>query len=119
MTTSFASDSDNNFIIKNGEFVIVGQGAQVVQNVRENLQSYLDDFFLDRTQGVPYFQEYLTKPVDLNNIEIGLKGVILNTEGVSRLVTFSIDFNGDNRELNVATRFETIYGSVEGTTINV
>jgi hypothetical protein len=119
MSVSFASDSNNEFIIENGEFVLVKDGAQVVQNVAERLRSYLDDFFLDRTQGVPYFQTILTKPFNLGLSESILKQTIIQTEDVLRLTRFESDFNPDTRALNVSMSFETTFGNVDGVTINV
>lgn len=119
MALSFASDSSNEFLIEKGEFVLVEDGAQVVQNVRERLLSYQDDFFLDRTHGVPYFQSIFTKPFNLNLTESLLKLVILGTEGVEQLTDFSTEFSPATRGLSVQFTFRTTFGNVEGVTINV
>lgn len=119
MALSFASDSSNEFIIEKGEFVLVSDGAQVVQNVKEKLLSYEDDFFLDRTHGLPYYQSMFTKPVNLNLTESLLKAEILSTEGVQQLLSFQTQFNSVTRVLAVTFTFETIYGDVQGVTINV
>lgn len=119
MSLSFANDSNNEFIIENGEFVIVADGAQVVQNVAERLRSYLDDFFLDRTHGVPYFQTIFEKPFNLGLSESILKQTIIETEGVERLTRFESDFNPTTRALIVTMSFQTIFGNVDGVTINV
>lgn len=119
MAVSFASDSSNEFIIADGEFVLVTQGAQAVQNVAERLRSYLEDFFLDRTQGLPYFQTLLKKPFNLGLTESIIKQAILQTEDVQRLTRFESDYDPDTRGLVITMSFETIYGTVEGVTINV
>lgn len=118
MSTSFASDENNEFLIENGEFVLVADGAQVVQNVRERLLSYLEDWFLDRRQGVPYFQIILTKPFDLIQAESIMKETILQTDGIERLIAFASTFDPDLRKWQIVTTFQTTFGSVEGVTIN-
>lgn len=119
MSVSFASDSNNEFIIENGEFVLSREGAQVVQNVKERLLSYLDDFFLDRTHGVPYYQSIFTKPFNLNLTESLLKLQIIRTEGVETLTSFQTQFDPVTRALTVTFVFLTTFGTVEGVTINV
>lgn len=119
MAVSFAGDSSSEFIIEKGEFVLVEDGAQVVQNVRERLLSYREDFFLDRTQGLPYFQTMFTKPFNLNLTESLLKAEILDTEGVESLLSFATEFESNTRKLTVTFTFQTAFGSVEGVTINV
>lgn len=119
MALSFASDSNNEFIIDKGEFILVEDGAQVVQNVRERLLSYRDDFFLDRRQGLPYYQSIFTKPFNLNLTESLVKAEILDTDGVERLLSFQTQFNSATRGLTITFTFETIYNDVQGVTINV
>lgn len=119
MALSFASDSGNEFIVENGEFVLVENGAQVVQNVRERLLSYRDDYFLDRTQGLPYFQTIFDKPFNLNLTEALLKAEILGTDGVEELLSFRTQFDKATRVLSISFTFRTVYGTVEGVTINV
>jgi len=119
MSLSFAVDSNNELIIDNGEFVLVQDGAQVVQNVRQRMLSYMDDFFLDRTHGLPYFQTIFKKPVNLNLTESLLKAQVIETEGVEQLRSFQLQFDKVSRKLLVSVTFKTEFDTVEGVTINV
>lgn len=118
MAVSFASDSNNDFIIENGEFVLVSDGAQVAQNVRERLLFYLDDYFLNRNLGVPYFQVIFQKPVDLAEVESILKQTIIQTDGVDQLLTFLTTFDPVTRKMTIATSFNTVFDTIEGVTLN-
>jgi hypothetical protein len=119
MASSFASDSNNDFIIRNGEFFIVNDASQLVQNLHERLTCFRDDFFLDRLHGVPYFQEIFIKPTNINNVESILKDAILADNEITELLTFELDFNSSTRKVSLVFSFKTIYDSVEEVTINV
>lgn len=111
---SRALDSNNDLIIKDSRLAVVEDSAETLQSVRTRLLFYLEEWFLDIQAGVPYFQEIFTKPVNLANIESILKTKILTTEGVERLVEFSLDYEGgSSRKLTVNFTAETIYGTID------
>lgn len=117
-----ALNSNNDLIIEKGQFKLVSEGAETVQHVRTRLLFYLEEWFLDTTAGVPYFQEIFVKPVDLANVESIFKTKILQTPGVERLIRFAMDYEGESeRTLKVSFSAQTIYGIIEDTevTINV
>lgn len=117
-----ALNSNNDLIIENGSLKLVKDGAEVVQHVRSRLQFYLEEWFLDKSAGTPYFQLIFTKPVNLANIESILKNRILSTPGVSILTEFSMVYEGESRrKLNVYFSAETTFGEIisNEVTINV
>lgn len=117
-----ALDSNNDLIIENGSFKIVDKGAEVVQHVRTRLLTYLNEWFLDRESGVPYFEQVFIKPVNLNNVESILKTTIIRTPGVSELTEFQMVYNIiPDRKIFISFAAETIYGTInnEEVTINV
>ncbi|MCH8821325.1 hypothetical protein IID23_02255 [Patescibacteria group bacterium] len=118
MGKQYALDENNDMILENGQFKTVDNGAEVPQLVRSRLLTYLEEWYLDSTVGVPYFQLLLIKPFDLNQSESVLKQTIIETEGVQTLLTFESTFERTSRGYTVQASFETIYGSVEGVTIN-
>ena len=114
-----ALDSENQLMFENGTFRIVADGAELLQNLRCRLLSYEGEYFLDRTSGVPYFQQIFKKPLDLSNAESILKQVILETDGVESIIKFAVSFNSSIRKLAIEFSIETIYGPIEGETLNV
>lgn len=115
-----ALDSNNDLIIEKGQLKTVEAAAETVQHVRSRLLFYLGEWFLDLQAGTPYFQEIFTKPANLANIESILKGRILNTPGVERLIEFSMDYEGSStRRLSVSFSAETTYGNIENEKVTV
>ncbi len=119
---SRALDSNNDLIVESGQLKLVTDGAEVVQHVRSRLLFYMEEWFLDINAGVPYLQEIFTKPANIANIESIFKTTILNTPEVSKLLQFSMNYDGESeRLLTVFFSAETIFGSIdnEKVTINV
>jgi hypothetical protein len=109
-----ALDSNNDIIVENGSFKLVENGEQVAQNVKTRLQLYLGEWFLDITEGTPWFQQIFIRPTNLTNIESILKTRITNTPEVLRLNSFSMDYEGgSSRNLSVSFSAETIYGTLD------
>jgi len=119
---SFALDSNNDILVQNGTFTLVEGAAETVQSVRCRLLMYMGEWFLDTTAGTPYFQEIFIKPANLANIESIFKQRILETDGVTKLNSFFMDYDGGNsRNLSVSFEAETKYGTINlnEVTINV
>lgn len=116
---TFALDSNNDRIIKNGRFEIVKDGAAVAVKVRSRLLFYFKEWYLDNSIGVPYFEEILVKPVDLENAESIIKQVILQTNGVESLTEFSSSFDKDELKLVIDAKVKTIFDSIEEISVNV
>lgn len=111
---SRALDSNNDLVIKKGQFDIVNDGAEVVQHVRSRLLFYTEEWFLDTISGTPYFQSIFIKPVNLANVESILKQRILQTPGVNELTEFAMNYDGGNsRKLTVVFSALTDFGFID------
>lgn len=106
--------NDCNDIFLNGNRISVNQDAeQVAQKVKTKLLFYQGEWFLDITVGVPYFQQVFVKPALIGTIESLIKSQIINTEGVSRLTSFSSNFDRSTRKMSVSFSALTIYGEID------
>ncbi len=85
-----------------------------MQQVRSRLLFYLEEWFLDNTAGLPYFQSFFKKPADPSLVESRIKAEILATPGVLKLISFEYDFDKATRAFNVSFKAETEYGDVAG-----
>ena len=110
---SYALDENNDIIVQAGALRLVTDAAETVQHIRSRILFYLEEWFLDRASGTPWFQEIFVKPVNLANVESIIKTRILGTEGVEVLTSFSMDFNPTSRKLTIDYSAETIYGSID------
>lgn len=93
-------------------------GAEATQqSLRCRLLSVLQNWFLDLTHGIPWWQDETsdTQPImgkrrDLQYAEAVLKTAILATDGVATLDSFAINTNTKTRKMTVTARGTTVDG---------
>lgn len=112
----FKLDDNNDLVIENNNLLLIDGADLVKQILKERLQTFLGEWFLDTDLGVPYFQDILKKGVNLKTISNVFKNEILGTPGVIELEKFNLDFTEGNRRLSLDFSVRTEDGSI---TINL
>ena len=111
---TYALDSGNDLLIRNGDFATVDEGAQVAQDVRSRLLFYRGEWFLDLNVGVPWFQEVFEKPFNAGLAETIIKNAIIETPGVQNLTRFSMtDPDAQLRRVTVSFSAVTDFGVID------
>ena len=115
-----ALDKNNDLVIEKGRLKIVEDAAEVLQHIRTRLQFYQGEWFLNTNSGVPYHQRIFTKPINLVNIESIFKTIILETPEVSKLLEFSLEYEGGSaRMLYVKFSAETSFGVIDNNEVTI
>ena len=83
------------------DFQIVDDIDATAQRIKVRLLFFFTEWFLDRSQGIPYLQDILEKAPDLQKVENILKTVILTTPRVIQLNSFTLDYDNLTRRLSV------------------
>ncbi len=86
-------------------------GAEVAQRLTVRFNFFLGEWFLDTTEGTPWFQRVLVKAPSDRVIRTVLTNVIVATEGVASIVSLAYDIGRDRR---LSVRF--VCQLVDGTT---
>lgn len=73
------------------------------QRLKQRILTILGEWFLDTEIGLPWFQEFSEKGVDLDRVRALMIRQIVNTQGVTDLVEFDLAL-GANRRLTVNFR---------------
>lgn len=97
------------------------EGAdRVAQSIEIRLRTFLGDWFLDTTHGVPYFEDILKKVANLALIESILRAQILDVRGVRAIASFEMQIDPRLRICTVNYSAESNEGLVRGSlNINV
>lgn len=91
----------------------IGGREEIAQTIQTRLRLFLGEYFRDIQDGTPWFQQILGKFSNLNIAEALLRNRILETEGVVKLLTFSMDYGLETRKLTVTSSVLTTYGDLE------
>lgn len=101
-------DKDGDLVTR-GRMFLDGREA-IAQTIVTRLKLFLGEYFRDVTDGTPWFQQILGKFENLNAIEALLRNRIIRTQGVVRLLAFSVDYDLASRSLSVSATVLTQYG---------
>lgn len=87
----------NDLIFEEFDFFLFDGLDQIIQNLSIRLKFILGEWFLDITQGIPYFEQFFKKAPNLIQIDTILKEEIATTRGIAELVSFETNFNPRTR----------------------
>lgn len=110
--TGIAVDpTTNDIFTAAGSLAVVHDAEAVGQHARQRLLTYFGEWFLDTTAGVPWITEIFAKQYDPALAEAIVKGVLLDTDGVVSIDTFSVRFDKTTRgvlirDVTVTTEYD-------------
>jgi len=104
-------DTNDLYFDSDGGLVMVTDAEAVGQHARERLQTFAGEWFLDTTIGVPWLTQILAQRYDPALAEAVTKAVLLGTDGVTGISSFSVSFDRLTRGLimrsiNVTTDYD-------------
>lgn len=107
--TVFAQDSNNDISFVGGKMSLVRNNAEQVATLLKNrLQFFLGEWFLDVREGIPYYDVVLgVKNPDINLLARMFRRVILSTQGVAQIDTLTADLDAALRKFTVTLRVLT------------
>ncbi len=109
---AFAIDAKTNdlFMDNTGMVATVSDAEAVGQHVKQRLQTYSGEWFLNTTVGVPWLEEILGRKYDPALAESVVKTEILNTDLVTGISSFSVGFDRGTRGVIIkSVTVETTY----------
>lgn len=91
----------HDLLLRGGDLSLVRDSAAIRQEVDVRLSFLLNEWFLDKTVGVPYLQTILVKAPNLAAVRTVLRDEITACVGIRSITTLDLDFNRKTRVLRV------------------
>jgi hypothetical protein len=110
-------DNEEDWSFGRGLNSYANNSEAIAQCVKTRLLSLHNDWFLNRDDGVKWFN-YLCKKPDLRTMEVELKSTVLNTYGVETILNFDIKIPEGIRTAVITVGYLDRYGSEKGVTTN-
>jgi len=89
--------TDHDIFFVDGVLQTCEDGEAVAQRVRQHIEFYQGEWFLNTDDGVPWFQLIYVEPFNRALAETILKTVILDVPGVSEILEFDTHIDSKNR----------------------
>jgi len=106
-------DSTWDLEITNADLVIIEQRDALRQFLKQRLQAFYGEWFLDSSRGLPYFQEILVKNPSFEAVDSLFKREILETAGITELEEFNLDYDNITRSLSLDFRAKSTSGTID------
>lgn len=96
-----------------GDLATVKDAAGIKQDILTSIRQILGEWFLDTSDGVPYFQTIFIKNPNQAFINAAFIQRISNVPGVLNLLSFSISRVDATRSLTINFKAQTLNGTVD------
>ncbi len=104
--------STHDLMLSDGMLNMVNDDDLLARNLKTRLQMLKGEWVLDNTYGFEYNVIFSSRILDLQLIETSLKNYILNTDGITKISVFKLDFISKNtRLLSLTVSVQTIFNS--------
>lgn len=110
---------EGDLAIENGSLSMVTGQDGIRQDLIQKLRSFLGEWFLDLSDGVPYYQNILIKNPSPQVVESLLQDRILSTPGVIEILSFNLDYDPALRKLTGAFDVRTEEGIINYDSLNI
>lgn len=104
--------NDHDILIKDGDFLLIDNAERVAQQIKVKLLTFLGEWFLDTTWGVPYLEYILVKQPNQELIKQILSEQISLVDDVKSLNALELDYQVKIRTLIVNYEVSTEYGLI-------
>lgn len=91
----------------------------VLQNIVQRLRTYEGEWFLDLTDGTPWYQEIMLKGAKQSDRDNAIQAVILNTPGVAVLTRYASTYDHAKRRASITFQALKAAGGVVDYTVNL
>jgi len=105
----FRLDANEDLALEEGDFVLVAGAEGIASDLKARLQTFLGEWFLDTSIGLPYFTEIFGK-TPVPRLETIFREQILATPGVASIEVLRLQKSG--RTLTLTFRVLTDFGAL-------
>ena len=108
---TYAIDDNHDMHVLNGQIARVSLSDAIMQLIKTRLLTVQEEWFMDLSAGLPWYTKMLVKPTDLYKIRSYLSKEIVATEGVDSLLSIELQYNSEERKLDVEFKYTDTYGN--------
>lgn len=97
-------------IFRNNDLMLIDHAERISQQIKITLQFWLAEWFLDKTQGIPYEERICVKNPNLQHIRQIFRTAILSVPGVDSVTKLDLSVDARERILTVEYTANTSEG---------
>ncbi len=98
--------------VENGQLVRAYDSEAVRENVRQRLLTVYQEWFLDLTEGLPWFTELTGRNVSLDRIKSAVARTIASTKYVEELISIDVSYDKTIRKLLIQFEYRDSFNQL-------
>lgn len=102
----------HDLVVENGDLIAIDNAERVAQQIKIQLLTWLGEWFLDVTHGVPYLDYILVKNPNLELARSIFREQIMKVDDVDNVLSINLEYDIKTRTMNVEYEASTAYGIV-------
>ena len=108
---NFETNATSNDLVLEKRNIKLTTGTSALAQLCENrLMMFKNDYFLDKSQGIPYISSVFVKSTDRSLVDSYYKSVLLSTPGINSIISFSGVYIGLTRTYNISFKLSANVG---------
>lgn len=100
----------NDLVVTMGDLSLCTGSSAIAQDVLQQLQVFLGEWFLNTSLGLPWLQQILVKQPNIDVIDGLIQNAILAVDGIDQLITYNYTFDSPSRTLSITFQATTYNG---------
>ena len=104
------NDTTEDIELVGNDFALTVDVEAIQQHLSQRLKTFLNEWFIDKRIGIPYFEHILRKNFDPVVVDTLFKREIVNTPGILELLAFDVDLDRSTRTLQLTFKARTSEG---------
>lgn len=102
----------HDLLIKDNNVLFIDNAERVAQQIKIQLLTFLGEWFLDVTHGVPYLEYILLKNPNFTLIREIFREQILEVTDVKSITELELEFDSKTRIMTLSYEADTTYGLI-------
>lgn len=102
----------HDLLIKDNNVLFIDNAERVAQQIKIQLLTFLGEWFLDVTHGVPYLEYILLKNPNFTLIREIFREQILEVTDVKSITELELEFDSKTRVMTLSYEADTEYGLI-------
>ena len=113
MVDLYLDPTTHDVVVKDFNLVITETKQDLItQKLKIKLLWFMEEWFLNRQYGIPYFQEVFIKGVDMDTLDNVFRTAIKQEDGVLDLISYSSSINESLRTLTITSKIRVEGGEI-------
>jgi hypothetical protein len=106
-------DSETHDLLIDNDLSLNNDIEYLKQKLNINLWFFFEEWYLDTSVGIPYYQNIMVKNPDISQIEAIFKKQIIDTDFVQEITSFDLKYDTQNRKLSVSFSVKSDFGPLD------